>query len=147
MSGDPDVNGLIVMCAPQGNARPDEMALRVIELAKAQRKPVIAVLMGGENVATARDMFKSADVPCHDTPEDAVRAYMNMYEYTRNLELLLRDTCRATHRRRATQAEPQGDAAQGRAHRNRDADRGGVEEVHLHLRVPRRRAKDRGQCR
>ncbi len=86
--GDPDVNGLIVMCAPQGNARPDEMAARVIELAKAQRKPVIAVLMGGENVATARDMFKSADVPCHNTPEDAVRAYMNMYEYTRNLELL-----------------------------------------------------------
>ena len=86
--GDPDVNGLIVMCAPQGNARPDDMAARVIELVKAQRKPVIAVLMGGDNVAAAREMFKNADVPCHTTPEDAVRAYMNMYQYTRNLELL-----------------------------------------------------------
>jgi len=85
---DAAVNGLIVMCAPQANARAEEMATGVVHAVKASRKPVIMVLMGGANVAAARDIFKAADVPCYSTPEEAVRAYMSMYEYTRNLELL-----------------------------------------------------------
>ena len=32
-----------------------------------------------------RSIFRSAHVPTFDTPEDAVRAYMYMYDYTRNL--------------------------------------------------------------
>ena len=43
------VNGLIVIYTPQGNARPDDMAEGVVDL-KTSAKPVIAVLMGGDNV-------------------------------------------------------------------------------------------------
>jgi acetyltransferase len=36
-------------------------------------------------VAEGIKIFRSAHVPTFDTPEDAVRAYMYMYQYTRNL--------------------------------------------------------------
>jgi acetyltransferase len=85
---DQGVNGLVVMCAPQGNARPDDMATQVVEILKGTSKPAITVLMGGDNVTAARDIFKAAAVPCYSTPEEAVRAYMSMARYTRNLELL-----------------------------------------------------------
>ena len=44
--------------------------------------------MGGDTVASGREMLKSAAIPCYNTPEEAVRTYMSMYRYARNLELL-----------------------------------------------------------
>ena len=41
--------------------------------------------MGEIKVADGIKIFRSAHVPTFDTPEDAVRAYMYMYQYTRNL--------------------------------------------------------------
>ena len=85
---DPGVNGIILVYTPQGNARPDEMATLVADLVKGSHKPVITVLMGGDSVAAGRQIFQSAAVPCYHTPEEAVRTYMGMYQYARNLELL-----------------------------------------------------------
>ena len=85
---DPGVNGILVVYTPQGTARPDEMAALVAGLAKGSQKPVITVLMGGETVETGREIFQAAAVPCYNTPEEAVRTYMSMYQYSRNLELL-----------------------------------------------------------
>jgi acetyltransferase len=85
---DPGVNGILVLYTPQGNARPDEMAAQVAALVTGSPKPVITVLMGGETVAVGREIFQSAAVPCYNTPEEAVRTYLSMYQYARNLELL-----------------------------------------------------------
>jgi len=85
---EPSANGVLVIYTPQGNARPDEMATQVAALAKASDKPVITVLMGGETVREGRRIFHAAAVPCYDTPEDAVKTYLGMYRYSRNLELL-----------------------------------------------------------
>ncbi|HET6351721.1 MAG TPA: bifunctional acetate--CoA ligase family protein/GNAT family N-acetyltransferase [Coriobacteriia bacterium] len=85
---DPEVNGIIVMSAPQANDDAEDMAHQVVVAMKGTHKPVISVLMGGQNVLSAREIFKAADIPWYTTPEAAVRAYMNMYEYTLNLELL-----------------------------------------------------------
>jgi acetyltransferase len=85
---DPGVNGILVIYTPQGNARPDAMAEAIAAIAKRIRKPLITVLMGGTTVDRGRDIFKEAGVPCYATPEDAVKTYMGMYSYARNLELL-----------------------------------------------------------
>ncbi len=85
---DPGVNGILVIYTPQGNARPDAMAEQVAALVKGASKPVITVLMGGKTVENGREIFHLAGVPCYDTPEDAVRTYLGMYRYARNLELL-----------------------------------------------------------
>jgi acetyltransferase len=85
---DHSVNGVLVIYTPQGNARPDQMAEQVAAIAKASAKPVITVLMGGDTVEGGRAVFRNAGVPCYETPEDAVKTYLDMYRYAGNLELL-----------------------------------------------------------
>ena len=45
--------------------------------------------MGGKSIAKAIDILNAAGIPTYDTPERAVRAFLYMVEYTRNLEMLL----------------------------------------------------------
>ncbi|HEY5541099.1 MAG TPA: bifunctional acetate--CoA ligase family protein/GNAT family N-acetyltransferase [Coriobacteriia bacterium] len=85
---DPGINGVLLLYTPQGNARPDEMASQVAALVKGSQKPVITALMGGETVAAGRETLHAAGIPCYNTPEEAVRTYLSMYQYARNLELL-----------------------------------------------------------
>jgi acetyltransferase len=85
---DTNVNGVLVIYTPQGNALPNAMAEQVATIASKAHKPVITVLMGGERVLEGRDIFHRAGVPCFETPEDAVKAYLGMYRYSSNLELL-----------------------------------------------------------
>ena len=85
---DESVNGVLLIYTPQGNARPDDMARQVAGLAKGSDKPVITVLMGGETVRNGRRIFGDAGIPSYETPEDAVKTYLGMYRYSRNLELL-----------------------------------------------------------
>jgi len=85
---DPNVNGIVLLYTPQGNARPDDMAEKVSALVKSSSKPIITVLMGGDTVLTGREIFQNAAVPTYNTPEEGVRTYLSMYQYARNLELL-----------------------------------------------------------
>lgn len=85
---EPAVNGILVIYTPQGNARPDAMAEQVAALACKSRKPVVTALVGGASVEAGRAIFHSAGVPCYETPEDAVKTYLGMYRYARNLDLL-----------------------------------------------------------
>ena len=45
--------------------------------------------MGGKSIAKAIDILNEAGIPTYDTPERAVRAFLYMVEYARNLETLL----------------------------------------------------------
>ena len=55
---------------------------------KKQAKPVFAVWMGARDVAAGVAILNEASVPTFETPEEAVDTFMEMYSYTRNLELL-----------------------------------------------------------
>jgi len=85
---DPEVDGVLVAYTPQGAAKPDELAKKVVEIAKSTWKPIITTWMGGGAVIEARRVFAENDIPTYETPEAAVRTYMYMYRYGRNLELL-----------------------------------------------------------
>lgn len=86
---DPEIDGIIVIYTPQGATKPVELAEALIDIAVEKRKPVLAVWMGGgEEIEEARKLFSRNDIPCYDTPEKAVKTYMYMYKYKRNLELL-----------------------------------------------------------
>lgn len=85
---DPGVNGVITIYTPQGTARPDEVAKRFTEIADQSRKPFIAVWMGGGQVEGARAITLQHNIPTYATPEEAVKTYLYMYRYGRNLELL-----------------------------------------------------------
>ena len=85
---DPEVDGILVAYTPQGAARPEELARSVAEIARTAWKPIIVTWMGGEGVREAREIFAQNNIPTYETPEDAVKTYMYMYRYGRNLELL-----------------------------------------------------------
>ncbi|MFZ2412352.1 MAG: bifunctional acetate--CoA ligase family protein/GNAT family N-acetyltransferase, partial [Candidatus Methanoperedens sp.] len=85
---DPEVNGILVIYTPQGATQPDDLARTISEIARKAFKPILTVMMGGERVKTARDIFVRNDIPTYDTPEEAVKTYMYMHSYGRNLELL-----------------------------------------------------------
>ena len=44
--------------------------------------------MGGGEVREGREILLKNNIPTYDTPEEAVRTYLYMYRYERNLELL-----------------------------------------------------------
>ena len=65
---------------------PTATAQALVEVARThQLKPLLTSFMGEIKVAEGVNIFRNAHVPTFDTPEDAVRAYMYMYQYTRNL--------------------------------------------------------------
>jgi acetyltransferase len=87
---DPNIDGVVVIYTPQGAARPLELAEEIVKIVResARAKPVLTVWMGGDEVWEARQLFHKNDIPTYETPEEAVKTYIYMYKYKRNLELL-----------------------------------------------------------
>ncbi len=85
---DPNVDGLLAICTPQGVTPAADLATEVVKLAKDRQKPVLTVWMGEKGVVEARRRFSENSIPTYPTPEEAVKTYMYMYRYRRNLDLL-----------------------------------------------------------
>ncbi len=85
---DKNVDGVLLIYTPQGQVKPSELAEAVALSAQGAPKPIITTFMGGNAVAQARQLFINVNIPTYDTPEEAVRTYLYMYKYERNLQLL-----------------------------------------------------------
>lgn len=84
----PEVNGLLVMLTPQSMTEPAKVAESLVDLLRGAPYPVFVSWMGGVDVREGRLIFDRAGIPSFHTPERAVRAFMDMYQYSKNLELL-----------------------------------------------------------
>ena len=83
---DPGCDGVLAILTPQAMSDPTATAKALVEVARThQLKPLLTSFMGEIKVAEGVRILRAAHVPTFDTPEDAVRAYMYMYQYTRNL--------------------------------------------------------------
>ncbi len=85
---DPGVDAILMIYTPQGPANPIELAKATAQLAAKAGKPIIATWMGGESIDDAKEILIHNNVPTYITPEEAVKTYMYMYKYGRNLELI-----------------------------------------------------------
>jgi acetyltransferase len=85
---DSEIDGLLVIFTFQNVGSPEELAQAVVRVAKKAGKPILTVWMGGKRVQQAREIFSQNNVPTYETPEDAVKTYLYMYQYERNLGLL-----------------------------------------------------------
>ncbi len=85
---DAGVDGILAMYAPALGCDPGELGKELAGRAQRTAKTVIAVLTGGDYSRAGAQALTNAGVPVYDTPEDAVRAYMYMVNYRRNIELL-----------------------------------------------------------
>ena len=68
--------------------RPDELAKAVAAVADDVWKPIITTWMGGRETHEGREILFRNNIPTYDTPETAVKTYLYMYNYERNLEIL-----------------------------------------------------------
>ncbi len=85
---DDEVDGVIVIYTPQGAANPSQLAKGIVASSKKSAKPVLAVLIGTEEVDKARQILHNNDIPTYDFPEKAVKTYMYMYQYSLHLDEL-----------------------------------------------------------
>jgi acetyltransferase len=85
---DPQVDGVLVIYVPLDSAPSTPLAQAVTDSAKNARKPVIATWMGAADVEEGRRIFVENSIPTYNTPEEAVRTYVNMCRYKRHLDQL-----------------------------------------------------------
>ncbi|MDP2268596.1 MAG: acetate--CoA ligase family protein, partial [Deltaproteobacteria bacterium] len=85
---DPLVDGVLVIYVSLDFAPSAQVAQAVADSAKNARKPVIATWMGAKDVEEGRNIFVKNSIPNYDTPEEAVRTYVNMCRYKRHLDEL-----------------------------------------------------------
>lgn len=83
-----DFDGVLVIMVPQALTRPEDVATALAKLVKRKRFPVFACWMGGKQMNKALTILNQANIPTYETPERAVRAFLYMVEYGKNLELL-----------------------------------------------------------
>lgn len=85
---DPEVDGLLVICTPQDFADPEELAEALVAIAKTKNKPLLTAWMGGSGMQRGRELMAQHNVPSYETAGDAIRAYIYMIQYERNLRHL-----------------------------------------------------------
>ncbi|MDQ5809648.1 MAG: bifunctional acetate--CoA ligase family protein/GNAT family N-acetyltransferase [Actinomycetota bacterium] len=82
---DPESDGLLVVLTPQDMTEPTQTAQSLVPYAQSTRKPVLASWMGGSGVAAGTSVLNGEGIPTFDYPDDAARAFTNMWRYTYNL--------------------------------------------------------------
>ncbi len=85
---DPHYDAILVMLVPSAVVDNEEVARTVTEQIRHIRKPVLTCWMGEEAVHKARKHFENEGVPSYETPDAAVNAFLQMYEYQDNQNTL-----------------------------------------------------------
>ncbi|MGB5157575.1 bifunctional acetate--CoA ligase family protein/GNAT family N-acetyltransferase [Desulfobacterium sp. N47] len=84
----PEINGLLVILVPQGLNDPANIAKILADFLKNHPFPVFTSWLGGPGVEKGRQFLNDALIPTFDTPERAVRAFMDLHKHSKNIELL-----------------------------------------------------------
>ncbi|OGG04935.1 acetyl CoA synthetase subunit alpha [Candidatus Gottesmanbacteria bacterium RBG_16_52_11] len=85
---EPGTDGTLVILTPQAVTDAVAVSKELVQLNTQKHKTILAAWMGEDDVAEGRRILEEGSIPAYEKPEDAVRAFMHMYEYERNLELL-----------------------------------------------------------
>jgi len=88
---DENIDGVLVIYTAQAVSEPVEIANSIVELVKSKayhNKTMLTSFMGYGAVEEANRVFSENNIPTYTTPEQAIKTYLYMYQYKRNLELL-----------------------------------------------------------
>lgn len=115
---EPEVDATLFIHAPTAIVPSADIAAAIAPIAKGATRNVLACWLGGDSVHDARNIFTQAGIPTYDTPEEAVRGFMQIVQYNRNQQLLMEvpAAVSAVAEDRATaRAVVQGALAEGRS--------------------------------
>jgi acetyltransferase len=89
--GDPNADAILVMNCPTAVADSTAAADAVIATLARHRSgpPVLTCWLGETAVAEGRRRLSAAHIPTHETPDEAVSAFMHLVDHARNQGLLL----------------------------------------------------------
>ncbi|HEY2252422.1 MAG TPA: GNAT family N-acetyltransferase, partial [Planctomycetaceae bacterium] len=85
---DAQVDAVLLILTPQAMTDPTATAAKVAQAHLAGHKPLLATWIGGRRVAEGGRVLTAAGIPSYASPEDAVKAFMHLVSYARNLETL-----------------------------------------------------------
>jgi len=85
---DKEIDAVVVILTPQAMTDPTATAKAIGEVATHAHKPVLAAWMGGRVVREGTQLLNEMGIPSYSTPEKAVRAFMHLVSYARNLQIL-----------------------------------------------------------
>jgi acetyltransferase len=85
---DPNVDAVLVMLTPQSMTDSTGTAERVVEVSRRGSKPVLATWIGGARVKEGARRLQAGGIPCYETPEGAVEAFLHLVSLARNREVL-----------------------------------------------------------
>jgi acetyltransferase len=88
MLQDPGVDALLVIITPQAMTNPTAVAKEICAQAAATPKPVLAAWLGGAAMREGTGLLNDAGIPTYQTPEQAIKAFMTLVSYARNLDTL-----------------------------------------------------------
>lgn len=80
-------DAVLFMHVPTAIVSATEIAKACAPLAKGRR--VLACWLGADAVAEAKQVFASQNIPCYETPEQAVSAYLQLAAYRHNQQMLM----------------------------------------------------------
>ena len=85
---DKGVDAVLVILTPQAMTNPDATAKEISLLVATTTKPILAAWLGGKSMHNADDILVEAGIPSFRTPEQAIRAFMTLVAYSRNLNMV-----------------------------------------------------------
>ncbi|MCF8106690.1 MAG: acetate--CoA ligase family protein, partial [Desulfohalobiaceae bacterium] len=81
-------DGLLIILNPQAMTDPGEVAEELIQALAEKNFPVLTSWMGGRGVERGIEIFNNARIATYNNPEEAVRAFMYLNRYAKNLQEL-----------------------------------------------------------
>ncbi len=78
---DQNAQALLFLSSPTAMAPISEVARMISDTLEDHGKPIVACLMGGDEVVEGRKIFARAGIPCYEYPEPAVEAIATMFRY------------------------------------------------------------------
>jgi len=88
---DEGVDGILILLTVQAMINPLSVAESVVDVLQSKaylNKTILASFMGRSRVTEANAYFAGHNIPTYESPEEAVKTYLTMYQYRRNIELL-----------------------------------------------------------
>ncbi len=85
--GDENADAVLVILTPQSMTDPTACAQAVIDAVKetGSPKPVLTAWLGGRSVEQGRALLSASGLPTYPSPERAIRGFMHLVSYARNI--------------------------------------------------------------
>ena len=83
-----EVAGVLTILSPQALTNPTKVAQMLVPVINKSNKPVFMAWLGGDHVEPGRHVFNTAGIPTFNSPERAIRACMDLKNYSRNIRFL-----------------------------------------------------------